>query len=347
MRTFKIKLNDTITGLTNTSWDPDNIVSGRAATEDQLKLAAKYANPMSSMYMDDGKALTYYVDEGEEVQTYLDRILNAQGGSSVYPGLAAKTVTYSTSDYTWTGIPDNDGNESTTPDALKVTFPDNSTLEKHNVTFKRHYSVPDRVYAASLGNGARYVDTGLTMNYRYTFVATCRAPQGQQGVPVGAFASTSERTTIRILGGSDKMNLCWSNLVERTAASITCNAIGTGDFSFRRMCTIVASGQNEPKYIDYRISGSTGNNEGCSASDWGIYMSNQPGENFPPIYLFNEQPNDQYRYIVLREVMIYDENYTLIRMYQPAKINNEIVIVEALTGNILRPNAGTLVEVTE
>lgn len=347
MRTYKIKLNDTITGLTNTSWDPDNIVSGRAATEDQLKLAAEFANPMSSMYMDDGKALTYYVDEGEEVQTYLDRTLNAQGGSSIYPGLAAKTVTYTTSEYTWTGTPDNDGNEQTTPDVLKVTFPDYSTVEKRNVTFKRHYSVPNRVYAASLGNGARYVDTGLTMNYRYTFVATCRAPEGQQGVPVGAFASTSERTTIRVLGGSDKMNLCWSNLVERTAASIGCDTIGTGTFSFRRMCTIVASGQNGPNSIDYRISGWTENNEECGASDWSITMSNQPGENFPSIYLFNEQPTDNYRYIVLREVMIYDENYTLIRMYQPANVNGEIVIVEALTGDILRPNAGTLIEVTE
>lgn len=39
MRTFKIKLNDTITGLTNTSWDRDSVVSGRAATEDQLAAA--------------------------------------------------------------------------------------------------------------------------------------------------------------------------------------------------------------------------------------------------------------------------------------------------------------------
>lgn len=39
VKTFDIKLNDTITGLTNTSWDPNEVVSGRAATEDQLMAA--------------------------------------------------------------------------------------------------------------------------------------------------------------------------------------------------------------------------------------------------------------------------------------------------------------------
>lgn len=41
VKTFDIKLNDTITGLTNTSWDPTGIVSGRAATEDQLSKATE------------------------------------------------------------------------------------------------------------------------------------------------------------------------------------------------------------------------------------------------------------------------------------------------------------------
>lgn len=39
MKTFKIKLNETVTGLTNTTWDPTGVVSGRAATEDQLAAA--------------------------------------------------------------------------------------------------------------------------------------------------------------------------------------------------------------------------------------------------------------------------------------------------------------------
>lgn len=40
-KTFDIKLNDTIVGLANTSWDPDGVVSGRAATEDQLSEATE------------------------------------------------------------------------------------------------------------------------------------------------------------------------------------------------------------------------------------------------------------------------------------------------------------------
>lgn len=40
-KTFDIKLNDTIVGLANTSWDPNGVVSGRAATEDQLSKATE------------------------------------------------------------------------------------------------------------------------------------------------------------------------------------------------------------------------------------------------------------------------------------------------------------------
>ena len=40
-KTFDIKLADTVTGLTNTSWDPTGVVSGRAATEDQLSKATE------------------------------------------------------------------------------------------------------------------------------------------------------------------------------------------------------------------------------------------------------------------------------------------------------------------
>ena len=111
------------------------------------------------------------------------------------------------------------------------------------------------------------------------------------------------------------------------------------------MCTIRADG-NEPNYISWRVIGSTENGEECSGIGTSS-MQQTTVTGTAPIYLFNEQPTDNYRYIILREVMIYDENNTLIKMYQPAKINNEIVIVEALSGDILRPNAGTLIEVTE
>lgn len=71
------------------------------------------------------------------------------------------------------------------------------------------------------------------------------------------------------------------------------------------------------------------------------------GTDSAKIYLLNEQANSSYRNAILREARIYDENDVLIRMFQGAKRNGEVVIVDALSGDIYRPDAGTLVEVTQ
>lgn len=338
--TVDIKLSDTITGLTNTSWDRNNVVSGRAATEDQLRDATTYVMDMASWHTLDGMRDAYTINDDEEIQDYVNRTFGTQRGTD-WMIAPAKPLTFSVSQYAW-GDPDADGNSQATPE-VKVIFPDGSTLTK-TVTFSRPYSVPDRVYAVRLGDGATFVDTGLTLNFAYRFDVKGYIEEGIQGSLMGAYTSNSVRTTIRLLGGANKAQLCWPNIVEVPATSISCD--GDSTFSYRRMCRIMISGRRMTENYNWRVTGTGDVGQECSG--YGANANWQTaGTDSAKIYLLNEQANNSYRNAILREARIYDENDVLIRMFQGAKRNGEVVIVDALSGDIYRPDAGTLVEVAQ
>lgn len=323
MRTFKIKLNDTITGLANTSWDRDNIVSGRAATEDQLAAASAGSTvTMASWHTLDNLSDAYDMGEEKDIQTYMTNIASGMENTGIWAIAKPKPLEISVSDYSW-NLSLTDGREHTEAD-VKITFPDNSSLVKEAVTFVSDYSVPDRVYAVKLSSDGRGINTYVPSKTSYGFEATGSTQSGLAAVLIGAFTSNTDRTTFRILGGSGKVQGMWPANVEVTTGKY--NVDVTQIFSYK----IDASGMNVKQ---------------AGRGSFSRTFSGTGTTTNPYIYLLDESSAGTYKNGIFREAKIWDGD-SILRYYQPANVNGEIVIIEVLSGDILRPNAGTLEEVT-
>ena len=72
--------NGTVNNLTNISWDPANITSGQAATEDQLKIVDKKITDNSTDLTK--KGLNFQADSGEVIHKDLGQTLDVVGGTS-------------------------------------------------------------------------------------------------------------------------------------------------------------------------------------------------------------------------------------------------------------------------
>ena len=72
--------NGTVNNLTNTTWDPANITSGQAATEDQLKIVDKKITDNSADLTK--KGLNFQADSGELIHKDLGQTLDVVGGIS-------------------------------------------------------------------------------------------------------------------------------------------------------------------------------------------------------------------------------------------------------------------------
>ncbi|EQC64121.1 Autotransporter adhesin [Veillonella parvula HSIVP1] len=72
--------NGTVNNLTNTTWDPANITSGQAATEDQLKIVDKKITDNSTDLTK--KGLNFQADSGELIHKDLGQTLDVVGGIS-------------------------------------------------------------------------------------------------------------------------------------------------------------------------------------------------------------------------------------------------------------------------
>ena len=70
--------NGTVNSLTNISWDPANITSGQAATEDQLKIVDKKITDNSTDLTK--KGLNFQADSGEVIHKDLGQTLDVVGG---------------------------------------------------------------------------------------------------------------------------------------------------------------------------------------------------------------------------------------------------------------------------
>ena len=81
----------TMTGLTNKTWDANNIISGRAATEDQLKQAVSDAKQAAQQNDTHVKANTYKVSDDYKVSLDVVDGTGAKKGSVVIDNVAKAT----------------------------------------------------------------------------------------------------------------------------------------------------------------------------------------------------------------------------------------------------------------
>ena len=78
--------------------------------------------------------------------------------------------------------------------------------------------IPIYTSEALILKGANYIDTGLKMNGNiYLSVEGCLPDTTKQAVLAGAYKSNSERTVLKILGKSHKIQSQWAGNVETTA----------------------------------------------------------------------------------------------------------------------------------
>lgn len=188
-------------------------------------------------------------------------------------------------------------------------------------------SIAERIVGGVTSVNGAYIDTGLTLDGSYTFEATGYTLEGKQSVLVGAFTSTSLRTTLRMLGVKHSLQASWpyNNEMGYDLTGISC----------REMFT-------------YRISASSlylqqGNLIFAKSLD----KSSNTQQSSAPILLFNETPNGDFNNGVLSEAKIWDSRNALLRHFQAYRLyeGNEYVMVDrANNDKIYRPVKGSFTE---
>ena len=81
-----------VTGLTNKTWDPNNIVSGRAATEDQVKSAVENAGWNATIGTEGSGINSTPTATAEKVKT--DETVTFKAGNNMMVSQAGKTISY-------------------------------------------------------------------------------------------------------------------------------------------------------------------------------------------------------------------------------------------------------------
>lgn len=274
---------------------------------------------------------------------FIERTLNLAGAAAPIgtSTIRYKAPTASIESYTWSE-PDAEGVKSTSAE-VTITFPDGSSVSK-TVAFT---SKENRTITAAQPVNAAYIDTGLTMNYAYTFRAHGFTEAGKQSVLIGAYSTSSARTTGRILGASNKFQHMWPPTSEYEYATTGIDV--TKPFSYQQSATEMhlwnAGG------ADYSVT-PTG--------------KTQTGTLDIPILLFNETPTGNFSYGRLANAVIYDENNVELRNFIPIVLAGEEVVMLDIAGSaditqdilengwcsewadrIYRPEQGSLAEVTE
>lgn len=287
-----------------------------------IRLAAPPA-PLAAWHTISGIAASYDTGTEPDIAAYLTGQLNLSGVSPYSGGVVQiKPLTITVGDYTWTE-PDSGYIRRAIAD-VSVRFPDGSCLTRHGVVFSRYDD--SGVVLVRGETGAEYIDTGLTMNYGYEFRAEGCAILGNQAVLLGAFASTSERTTLRLLGAGNKVQHMWPGLGEATSAA--------SGIDFRRLFAYVQNStgatltQGETTYTVSRSGTSSGTGTA-------------------KILLFNEAAGGSYGHGILSWAEIRDNNGNVLRHFEPRKFGDEWVLVDTAHDNqVYRPASGKLIEVT-
>lgn len=291
-----------------------------------------------------GLSDTYHIENDSDAANTISNALNLNGfnvaiGTS---GIKWKKPTVVIPDITWSDSVD-DNYDYTALCNVKVQFGDAGTVSK-TVTFKK----PGRgkIYAVKPMDGA-CIDTGIAADYSMRFHAKGHTQQGNQSAMASAFVDTSNRMTMRILGGSNKVQSMIPNNKEITAA--TAGMDFNKMFEYTQGLNYLSLIQNGKTYTP-SITGHTGS-----------------GNVGTTIKLLNETNGGAYGSCVMCFCEILDSGDNVLGYFAPYKLDNgEIVmvntygitaqqildIVENVSGaemasRIFRPSVGYLMEVTQ
>ena len=272
-------------------------------------------------------ALAAEYDTGESAEGTepdLAAFLTASLGAPMWMGadwLLPKAPVITVGPHTWSA-PDASSIRSTSAD-VTVTFADGSSLTQ-SVVFTNKYIVDGPLYAVKLGTVSAHVDTGLTMDYGYEFRVRGRTQNGQQAALVSAHESTSKRTSLRLLGGSNYFQHQWPSNQDVRNSGIDARSM----FSYVQNKDGVTFTQGETTYSF-------------------PYAGTQSGTGSAAIWLLNDNYNSSYGQGVLAEAEILDENGNTLRHFKPWRLSGEVVLLDVANGNqAYRPTSGALVEVT-
>ena len=291
------------------------------------------AADMSSMF-EIAMADEYHVSSQAEAPN-LDGFVTPIGTS----GISWKKPTVVVPEITWSDTVD-DNYDVTGTGTVRVLFGTAGAITK-TVRFKMPGE--GKIYAATLENKQAAIDTGILANYAYTFRAKGYATSSTSSL-IGAFVSTSERTTIRLQPGSGQVQAMWPVNVQISKATHGLDTTQEIEYTVNASSVTLTQGS---KTYTQNISGTSSGN---------------PNAN---IYLLNEVVGGAQGYGTLVFAEILDGNGDQVAYFAPYKLHSdEIVIINtsgltpqqiydivehgdsaAMASRILRPTSGTLVEV--
>lgn len=218
-------------------------------------------------------------------------------------GISWKKPTVVIPDINWSSTVDDNYNLTANVN-VGVAFADGSAAQKTVLIRKPG---PGKLIAVRTEDGA-YVDTGLTMDYSYRFKAKGYTQGGNVSVLIGAYSTNSLRTTLRMLGGSQKWQSMWPSNRELTGTTAAMNLSRPLEYDQNGERLIVSQ---EGKTYTFSYSNTT------------------TGTANIPILLMNETPTGVYANGVFYSGEIYDSNDVLLRRFLPFKLtNNDIVMVD-------------------
>ena len=149
-----------------------------------------------------------------------------------------------------------------------------------------YFFIPLDISEALILKGANYIESGLTMDGNILLSVVGSLPDTtKQAVLVGAYKSNSERTVLKILGKSQKVQSQWASNVETTVVQVV-----TMDFS-KRFSYSQDAGQTMFNCSGRRF---TLENTGYSGSDEGT-----------PLLLFNQTKSGEFNNGALHSVSIH------------------------------------------
>ena len=258
-----------------------------------------------------------------DIAAFLNATLNTAVRQQMYHLATLKPLTVTVGAYEWS---DRDASYTRRAAAdVHINFPDGSRLTAPGVTFTRaDYS---GLLLVRLGTPTSCIDTGLTQDYSYEFRVQGCVPSSNQGVLVGAFTSTTDRTELRLLGSSNKAQHMWyaNNVIDSAVSKI----------NYRNLFFYTQNGDG----ITFAQGATTYNQ---------TYANTQKsGAGAAKICLLNNSDGGNYGYGHLASAEIRDGAGTVLRHFEPRYVEGELVMVDTANGNqIYRPNTGGLVEAT-
>lgn len=304
---------NTLQGDLSANLDADNALTERVAV---LENAHKPTGSLSSAYrlnLPD----TINIRADEDISEYLNNLLclsNFYQGNE-YIHIPAPVLSINPFEYGDM----NDYGEQTAHITVSLAFADNSVLSKNITVIKSsNYFVEQGL---CLSDKTSYIDTGLTLDNSYRFEVTGYSITGAS-VLLGAFESNTNRTTLRILVNSNKIQSMWSGNVEilHTVSGIQT----TEPFYYRQDKRQVTLRQGAIEY--------TTDNTNTASVNSAI-----------PLCLLNEKDGSTYGNGALSEAKIFDANDNLLRHFQAWCYRGEYVFLDIANNNqIYRPQSGEL-----